>query len=377
MSQRVYLHVGRPQDRHHVPAGLADRRTARTCARPVCSTPAARSGCSSPPSTCAAPTRRGAASASEVDGAWDTLCRKAREHDGITVISHELLAAASARQVTAALTMLKGLEVHVVVTARDPARQAAAEWQEGIKHGRRLTLRAVPAAGARRRLRDRLRAPLPRLPGPARTCSPAGAPPCRRRACTSSAARRRTPTRSCCGERFGDVVGFDAGRFEPAGPDSANPSLGTVEIDLLRRVNVALDKRLVQPEYGQVVKQLYAQELLAGAQSPRAVVPARHVRRPRRRRRAVGQGDRQGGVRRARRPGLAGARRARRGRSRTPTTCIRATRLDSAVAATAELLARGAAGPGRRGPARGRERQAPQEAQAAQAAAARAATDRA
>ena len=37
------------------------------------------------------------------------------------------------------MTMLRDLEVHVVVTARDPARQAAAEWQEGIRHGRRLT----------------------------------------------------------------------------------------------------------------------------------------------------------------------------------------------------------------------------------------------
>jgi hypothetical protein len=75
-------------------------------------------------------------------------------------------------------------------------------------------------------------------------------------------------------ERFGDVVGFDAGHLEPAGPDSVNPSLGTVEIDVLRRVNLALDKRLVQPEYGQVVKQLYARELLSAHRSPRAVVPA-------------------------------------------------------------------------------------------------------
>ena len=43
---------------------------------------------------------------SEVDGSWDALCRKARAHDGTTVISHELFAAASAHQVTAALTEL-------------------------------------------------------------------------------------------------------------------------------------------------------------------------------------------------------------------------------------------------------------------------------
>ena len=208
----------------------------------------------------------------EVDGSWDTLCRKARAFDGSTVISHELFAAASAHQVTAALTMLKGLEVHVVVTARDPARQAVAEWQEGIKHGRRLRFEQF-----RRRVLDgasdtdyarRYRASQD-LPDVIARWG-ASLPPSRVHVV-------------CCPqpdadphllwERFGDVVGFDAGRFEPAGPDSANPSLGTVEIDLLRRVNVALDKRLVQPEYGQVVKQLYAQELLSARRSPRAVVP--------------------------------------------------------------------------------------------------------
>ena len=75
----------------------------------------------------------------EVEGAWDELCLRARRHVGTTVISHELLAAASRHQVDAATTMLKGLEVHVVVTVRDLARQLVAEWQEGIKHGRRLT----------------------------------------------------------------------------------------------------------------------------------------------------------------------------------------------------------------------------------------------
>ena len=73
--------------------------------------------------------------------------------------------------------------------------------------------------------------------------------------------------------RFADIVGFDPERFAPAGPDSANASLGAAEVDLLRRVNLALDRRLVQPEYGRVVKQLYAQRLLAAHHSPRPVVP--------------------------------------------------------------------------------------------------------
>ena len=75
-------------------------------------------------------------------------------------------------------------------------------------------------------------------------------------------------------ERFAGVLGVDPERFPAAGPGAANTSLGTTEIDLLRRVNVALAKRLVQPEYGRVVKQLYAQEILPARRSARPVVPA-------------------------------------------------------------------------------------------------------
>ena len=338
MSQRVFLHVGVPKSGTTFlqssltlqPQGAPRGRGALPRRR--------RSGCSSPPSTSAARTRRGAAAGSEVDGSWDALCRKARAHDGTTVISHELFAAASAHQVTAALTMLKGLEVHVVVTARDPARQAAAEWQEGIKHGRRLALRAVPRDGcstAPRRPTTRAGSAPPRT---CRTCWPAGAPRCR----PSQRARRLLPSP---GRRPAAAVGavrrrgrVRRVRLEPAGPDSANASLGTVEVDLLRRVNVALDKRLVQPEYGQVVKQLYAQEILPVGRSPATRRTPGDVRRPGGRRRALGQGDRQGRVRRAGRPRRRWCPSRRTEAGPHPDDVDPRDRLDSAVAATAELL---------------------------------------
>ena len=273
MSQRVFLHVGVPKSGTTFLQSSLDRN--RKALR--------ESGVFYPGGQdrmfLAALDVRGAHAAwgrkrAEVEGTWDTLCRRARAHDGTTVISHELFGAASAHQVTAALTMLKGLQVHVVFTARDPARQAAAEWQEDIKHGRRLRFeqfrRQVLDASSetdyavRFRASQDLPAVLARwgasLP-PSRVhlvcCPPPDADP-----------------RALWGQ-FGDVVGFDASRFEPAGPDCANPSLGNVEVGLLRRVNVALDKRLVQPEYGEVVKRLYAQEILSARRSPRPVVPAR------------------------------------------------------------------------------------------------------
>jgi len=272
MSQRVYLHVGVPKSgTTFLQASLAENKPALKEAGVLYPSGHERM-------FLAAVDVRGAHKAwgrtrAEVDGAWDTLCRKARAHDGVTVISHELLGGASLHQVTAALTMLRGLEVHLVVTARDPARQAAAEWQEGVKHGRRLTFeqfrqRVLDSAGesdyARRyRANQDLPAVLSRWGGtlpPSRvhvvTCPPPDTDP------------------RVLWERFAGVVGADPERFPAAGPAAANSSLGTTEVDLLRRVNVALAKRLVQPEYGRVVKQVYAQEILPARRSARAVVPA-------------------------------------------------------------------------------------------------------
>jgi hypothetical protein len=208
----------------------------------------------------------------DVLGSWDELCAKARGHAGTTVASHELLAAAGSRQVARAMTMLKGLDVHLVVTARDPARQLVGEWQEAVKHGATLTFREfreqVSAADAGHPAAERYAAAqdLPRVLArwsaelPAErvhvVCSP---PP---------GSQPRELWR-----RFASAVGLDESRYEPAA-GAANASLGVVEIDLLRRVNLALEGRLVQPAYGRVVKHYLAQRLLASRTSPRPVLPA-------------------------------------------------------------------------------------------------------
>lgn len=207
----------------------------------------------------------------EVKGAWDTLCRRARRHDGTSVISQELLAAASADQVNGALVPLRGVEVHVVVTARDLARQAAAEWQEGIKHGRRMTFeqfrRRVTAVDAENDYARKFRAAQD-LPGVLDRWS-SQIP--RERVHIVCCPRPASPP-EVLWRRFAEVIG-DVAHLPSAGPQHANASLGSAETDLLRRVNIALDQRLPQPDYGQIVKQLYAQRLLAASTSPRPVVP--------------------------------------------------------------------------------------------------------
>ena len=67
-------------------------------------------------------------------GEWDDLMARVSECAGKVVISHEILAAASAAQVERAMAGLQDAEVHLVYSARDLARQIPSEWQEGVKH---------------------------------------------------------------------------------------------------------------------------------------------------------------------------------------------------------------------------------------------------
>ena len=71
----------------------------------------------------------------ELAGTWQRLAREARGSAGTTIMSHELLAAATEDQIAAALEELDGTDLHVVFTARDLGRQVVSEWQERIKNG--------------------------------------------------------------------------------------------------------------------------------------------------------------------------------------------------------------------------------------------------
>src|SRR5215217_6388596 len=75
----------------------------------------------------------------ELAGTWQRLSDAARDYEGITIMSHELLGAARREQVDTGLAALEGLDVHLVVTARDLARQVASDWQERVKNGNQVT----------------------------------------------------------------------------------------------------------------------------------------------------------------------------------------------------------------------------------------------
>jgi hypothetical protein len=209
----------------------------------------------------------------ELEGTWARLCAEARAFGGTTVMSHELLAAATPPQVERALAELQGLDLHVVLTVRDPARQLVSEWQERVKNGGTQTfgrfqrgvvrqLRSGTFRGAFWRYHDVLGV-LDRWGGglPPQNVHVVVAPP-----------RGADPL--VLWRRFGDAVGFDGDAIAPETVESgANQTLGVAQIAVLRRVNEALDGRIPQPFYAEFVKRQFSQGLLAEQRSNRPVCP--------------------------------------------------------------------------------------------------------
>lgn len=74
------------------------------------------------------------------DTAFESVVEQSRDHDGVLLLSNELLAAADTAQVQRVAALLAPAEVHIVYTVRDLARTLAAEWQQAVKGGSELTL---------------------------------------------------------------------------------------------------------------------------------------------------------------------------------------------------------------------------------------------
>jgi hypothetical protein len=207
-----------------------------------------------------------------VKGSWERLCKDARKHAGTTVLSNELFSNVDAADVPRALAALDGLEVHLVVTARDLARQLPAEWQEGVKHGRRLRFQRFldrvtdPDRGhphARKfwhhqdiaDLLDRWGSTLPPERVHLVTVPPPGAP------------------RDLLWQRFCSVVGVDPA-VAVLPEVGANTSLGVTAIDVLRRVNRELHRgKDAPPQLRRTVKQALVNGALRGDDSARVSTP--------------------------------------------------------------------------------------------------------
>lgn len=222
--------------------------------------------------------------------AWGVVLRDLAGRTGpgeVTVISSETLCLAQPRHVARVLADLRehGVdEVDVVVTVRDLARQLPAEWQEGVKHGRRGSFRAFltavltePSQLGSRAGRQRHKRFWAAQDPVAVLDRWAAHVPGDRLHCVVNPASGAAP--DALWRRFADALGLPA---ELAGtvviPEAqVNASLGAVQLEVLRRVNERFSRQGREQSYGTVAKRLYAGRILRQQQGERLVLPPRHL----------------------------------------------------------------------------------------------------
>jgi hypothetical protein len=196
-----------------------------------------------------------------VRGAWDRLVKQIAGWPGRSVIDHESFAAASRRAIDQALADLEFAEVHVVLTARDLARQLPATWQERVKNGSTGSyadfLQSLRAARAEQDPSAKRFWSMQSVPDVLARWSRA-LPPERVHVVTVP------PPGSEPGllwRRFAGLLQLDPDAYDTSVP-TANTSLGAAEAAVLRRLNAAIAELDVPwPAYAGVFKQRLAPAL--------------------------------------------------------------------------------------------------------------------
>jgi hypothetical protein len=196
-------------------------------------------------------------------GEWGVLTRQALLCRGAALISDELLVACTPRQADRGVQALLAAEVHVVATVRDIASLLPAEWQETVKVGGTLpweqwfaeVAAATPFADRRPRAwfwtaHD--------------TLANLGMwaqhiPPDHVHVVTLP---RQGPP-GALWARFASVLGVDP-ESVGVGGQRVNSSLGLVEAEFLRRMNLALPADMPAWFYTRNVKRVLALDALAG-----------------------------------------------------------------------------------------------------------------
>ena len=212
---------------------------------------------------------------SQAIGRWDRLAEKVRDFHGTSIISHEILATASRAQIGRALESLghgRDAEIHLVLSVRDLVRQIPAEWQENIKHRAALSYGAFldQIQDPRREGRiptwfwgvqeipdilDRWGHDLPPEHVHVVTVPPSGGSP------------------DLLWKRFVEAFGLDGIDLQLDG-DRVNPSLGSAETTLIRRINRAANEELEPAYYRPLVRELLAHQTLSRrTETPRLALP--------------------------------------------------------------------------------------------------------
>lgn len=186
-------------------------------------------------------------------GAWGRLVAGLSKWPETGVVSHEFFCGASAEQASRVLADLAPAEVHLVITARHALGMLTAGWQESIKNGGTRGLRDIPKgpgpgsefgwrtwdlAGVLERWGGQIqpdRVHILPVPGP-------GEPPDQH------------------WRNFAGVVGLTQEYALPE--EAANPSLGVVQVELLRRINAELEGFTTAADRGVWIRGYLAEEHL-------------------------------------------------------------------------------------------------------------------
>jgi hypothetical protein len=270
MPRRVFLHIGTPKSgTTYLQEKLALNR--ETIARQGLVYPETRGG-NHFEAALDLIEERWAGQREVARGQWPALLADIRKAPRDALISHEILAAASPRQVASAMAALGDAEVHLVLTARDLARQLPAEWQERIKHrGRRSFTNFVKHVMAARRTNPELWFWRVQAIPDVLTRWGNGLPPDRVHVVTVPPA---DAPKDLLWQRFAAVLGLDPGASYVESTDF-NPSLGIAETAVLRRINhLLVGKGVPRDIYVAVVRDVITRDTLAHRPGQlRAVLP--------------------------------------------------------------------------------------------------------
>ena len=272
MPRRVFLHIGTPKSgTTYLQEKLAMNRDA--IARQGLTYPSTRTG-NHFEAALDLIEERWAGQREVARGQWPALVAEARRAPADVLISHEILAAATSAQVRTAMSAFADAEVHVVLTARDLARQLPAEWQEKIKHrGRRSFAKfTATVTQARRTNPDTWFWRVQAIPD-VLTRWGNGLPPDRIHVVTVP---QEDAQPDVLWQRLAAVVGLDPD-VSYVEATEVNPSLGIAEAAVVRRLNKLLAGKGVPREvYVDLVRVVVAHDTLARRENQiRAVLPER------------------------------------------------------------------------------------------------------
>ena len=239
MARKVFLHIGAPLTPGTALQGALTRHRRRL----------ARAGIFYPPSHLGHDGGHRDAVLDVLDltadhtvapGSWDRLAEHVRDwRMGTAVISHELLAAATERQVDRMVTSLGSAQVHVVYVAQDLGRQLPQAWQEWV-YGGGTTPFATYATHVAQRDRHRAARAFRRHHDlePVLSTWTTRVPP--ERVHVVAAARGDRAVQKTWA-RFATTVGIDPERFtvNPGATDGLGSLVGT---EVVRLLNAAGDK---------------------------------------------------------------------------------------------------------------------------------------